>query len=368
MIYACEKVESYKTIPHCKNIRTVDFNPQKLNFSDDTLIKDIKYIKLESSTDCIIGDIDRIIYKDSKFYIFDRMITKSIFVFRYDGKYLFKISKYGRGPSEYNMPLNFDIDKNGNIYIGDIQKQIFKYDSLGNYKTKYRTNYYFEEFCLINKEKLLVRNPYKSKIIANSAILRLKDRLLTKIIEERPIIDNFDLPRYSNFYFYRSDSIIYYSPDFSNKVYRISEGNIGIMLAFDKSLCPPIDFIEKAGKMKEPLITSSRYIVNIRDIYETEKFISLVFQKQVPAFMLISKNTNDIKNFYTFKDNRFLADNRIYGVAKNKFITILPTSKINSKWKSKVLNSDLSKNEKEELLQLNYSSNPTICLIEMKDF
>ena len=55
----------------------IDFD----NLSDSEFeIKDIEYIPLETKEYCLLGDINKIIYKNDKFYILDRDQNKGVYI------------------------------------------------------------------------------------------------------------------------------------------------------------------------------------------------------------------------------------------------------------------------------------------------
>ncbi|MDR3095059.1 MAG: 6-bladed beta-propeller, partial [Bacteroidales bacterium] len=92
---ACQKESKY-----CKQVIDLDpffKNSKELLLSE--IASDVTYIPLETSPECLIGRIDKIISFDDKYYILDRQ-TESILVFDSTGKYLFKIAQIGNGPGE----------------------------------------------------------------------------------------------------------------------------------------------------------------------------------------------------------------------------------------------------------------------------
>ena len=121
----------------CKNhspvnaVRSILVNTNKIDttsfFLDDKLNK---HIVLETTPESTIGTIDKLIVRENKIYILDKEITKSLFVFSIEGKFLYKISSAGRGPGEYMFPDDFSIDNSKNeILIWDIdQKKILFYN------------------------------------------------------------------------------------------------------------------------------------------------------------------------------------------------------------------------------------------------
>lgn len=92
-------------------------------------MKRIRYIPLETTEASLIEEINKIIVRDSVFYIFDNM-RKRVLLFDYEGKFISSIDKLGLGPGEYTYPSDMDVDKDGNIYVSDFQsRNIIKYKS-----------------------------------------------------------------------------------------------------------------------------------------------------------------------------------------------------------------------------------------------
>lgn len=82
-----------------------------------------KLVPLETSSQSLIGKIEKIICYNNKIYIHnDAGDNSSIMVFDNLGRFEAKIDKTGRGPGEYIKLGDFDVDTEGNIYISDLMQ------------------------------------------------------------------------------------------------------------------------------------------------------------------------------------------------------------------------------------------------------
>lgn len=368
LFYSCSRIEDHGTIKNDKNILELDFKQQIKQ--QNSFLKNIIYIPLEVNENCLIGEIDRILYLNNRFYIFDQNISKSIFVFAKNGTFLHKLDKSGHGPGEYFVPNGFDVDSIGNIFVGDaFNKRILKYDSLGNYIDTYRTSYYIEEFCLFDDHKVLVRNAYKTnKVIASLGILDLLTDKLIRIIPGRDVFDDFDIPRFSSSYLFRSDNIIYYNPRFDNSIYKIANQEIMKSISYSQELCPSQEFVQGLKYDQDLLISNKKYILDLRNIFENSNFISISYTKSINSRnLIISKKSNRSYSFAKLKDRRYLGNNNFYGSTENEFISLIVPEMIKNKWIKKVKKSNLDEDVINNLLQFNSSSNPIICLVELED-
>lgn len=110
------------------NVITLD---PKQKVEDNSFIShiadSIEYIPLQTTDSVVIGKIGKIIFWNNHFYVLDRL-TETIFCFDNKGKFLNKLSKKGVGPGEYYSITDFNISKNGEIWVYSSAQAFFKYD------------------------------------------------------------------------------------------------------------------------------------------------------------------------------------------------------------------------------------------------
>lgn len=92
-----------------------------LNNQNPNNIKlDIDYIQLESNSECLIGEIDKIYWIDSLWVVFDKYKANSIFVYDNHGKFKNKIGRRGKGVGEFLYVSDICVDENRkNVYVYD---------------------------------------------------------------------------------------------------------------------------------------------------------------------------------------------------------------------------------------------------------
>ena len=94
---------------------------QQVTFSN--MISEYKIIKLEFTTESMIGDIRKIIIQNGQIYVLDTFGAKSLMVFDSAGKFIQRIGSVGKGPGQSLSPKDF--------IINNINKEI---EILGNRK------------------------------------------------------------------------------------------------------------------------------------------------------------------------------------------------------------------------------------------
>lgn len=71
---------------------------QKNKTFPDSLIKRIEFLPLESTDDCLIGNIDKLLVGKENLYVLDMKYGKKVFIFDRKGRFIKSIGNYGKGP------------------------------------------------------------------------------------------------------------------------------------------------------------------------------------------------------------------------------------------------------------------------------
>lgn len=97
----------------------IDLSRAREEFDLGALIdmSDISIIPLETTRECLIGQVDRLFLRQDRLFIFDSQ-SKGVYVFDKEGKYLCKIQSVGGGPQEYTSITDVFVDDE-NIYVAD---------------------------------------------------------------------------------------------------------------------------------------------------------------------------------------------------------------------------------------------------------
>ena len=123
------------------------------------IIKEIEFIQLETVKESQIGVIDLIKEYKDYYYILDRKISKSLFIFDNNGCFIKRISNAGKGPYEFTKPYFFTIDKFSNqiIICATEEHKIIKYSLLGDFEEEITLD--MAPFCIevLNESKYIVK-------------------------------------------------------------------------------------------------------------------------------------------------------------------------------------------------------------------
>jgi hypothetical protein len=128
----------------------------RVKISLSVLADSIQYVPLETTTEALIGSIDKVKKNDSCYFLLDKK-AKVIWCYSLTGKYLHQIDKRGRGEGEYLSMYDFDYDaRNGQIGVLDRDgRKIECYDTRGNYRQTIPVNVMARQFAFAGDGILL---------------------------------------------------------------------------------------------------------------------------------------------------------------------------------------------------------------------
>lgn len=119
------------------------FSEQQGNLQD--IVRETEIIALENSPESAFANIDRIVYGDNRFYIFDKYGANKLLIFDDRGNFVRSIGRRGRGPGEYLQLESFSL-KGDTLFLLDTNGQkILTYDTDGNILTEVKLQEDFPE-------------------------------------------------------------------------------------------------------------------------------------------------------------------------------------------------------------------------------
>ncbi len=125
----------------------------KMNLSE--IAEKVEYIFLETTNECLIGNIEKVIVDDGLVFISDK---KKLLIFNNSGKFLTAVGHTGRGPGEFVEVMDFSVDiVMDRIFVLDrYQQKVICYTYNGKHQSEFR-----------------YKTPYPSKIsvVKNSGLM-----------------------------------------------------------------------------------------------------------------------------------------------------------------------------------------------------
>jgi len=222
---------------------------QALNFS--SFVDTIEFIPLETNDENLIGDVERIIYRNGKYYIrtTQGMLHGKLSVFDKTGKYLWGLNRIGNGPGEYPELKEFAITENGNITASSYRK-IINYDSTGVFLSENKTDFLGFEFVYTGNNNYFFLNRYTIEygnklfsVMDNRGIIKKRLFKMSKLEANKSALvhDWRDLSLFkSTLYFMYPYGDTIYAIDNKNNIKRLYSIDFG-----DKRI--PADLFDEKG-------------------------------------------------------------------------------------------------------------------------
>ncbi len=333
---------------------------------DSTLIFNVEYVPLSTTNESLIGKACRVIFRNENFYVFDFIINNSVLVFDRYGDFSYKIENIGKGPGEYISASDFDVDSDGNVFLFDAggSRSILHYTNEGKEWTYIKPSKGFIEFKFVDKNNILAYLPFSGKGIEDCyGLINLKSDGYRTIIGKREMIDE-DQNFYELSHIFRSDNAIYFSPRYTNTIFKFENNFISEKYRFSKDVLPPEEYIDDLINGKVLFRENQKYILSISGIYETENVVAITYKLKTTKQILISKHTNKIYSLDNVQNCHFWNNNYIIcGSTGDSFIAI-----VSDLYMEDIMNSCLEVEEKAELAIRTQNSNPALVLFKVKDF
>ncbi len=228
----------------------------------------ISIIPLETTSECLIGKIDKILHVDGVYYIVDEFNAKQIYAFDEEGKFITRIGGVGRGPGEYVVPCDIFYDSaKGEIVVWDeYQHQFTRFTKDGKFLGDQKISLWLGYCAYDDKSGLLWFTTMVSNDagpVANYQLIAL-DSTYNNIVY-RSDYNPFELNFTRGQDIHKKDGSLYYHPQVSDTIYEIKDGTITPMFAFNyknaKTL--PYNFREECkgdyGKFRDKYITFAQF-------------------------------------------------------------------------------------------------------------
>lgn len=149
------KNASTNTMPEGGERIMVDITQPEKNIKMSDLCANVRYVKLETTSESLIRYIRGIIEFDDNLLVIDRDV-QSLLLFDKDGRFIKKIAGQGQGPGEYSKMYDVAVDKEGKrLFVLDAYAQsILIYDFGGKYIESKKFGFWAQELKYIGDDKI----------------------------------------------------------------------------------------------------------------------------------------------------------------------------------------------------------------------
>ncbi len=323
--------------------RTSDEKVKTINFTDleykEFAIRqeNIEFISLEVTENSLVGDIEKIVIRDSLLFVLDK--NNNLSVFNLEGKFLNRIGHIGQGPNELYHLSHFYVNaRKKEVGIFDvIQRKVHFYNYKGNWQRKINVGDCLSEivnkmYCLPNGTVLTtMRNQlgdYESDF--NFCLFSVGDNCLK-------------LASYCPFGFKPDRNItvgwsqvgengknVFLNPNLSDSIYVLNNtGKIAGKYIF-KSELKSVDTFEKRADFRDSfeakgILKNEGYSTGFLGLYATDKFLIFAFPnyKDSKYYHILWDLEKDegYRTYHSVLPYGITSGIGIYTTYKNKFVT-----------------------------------------------
>ena len=317
---------------------TISFNPKakKRSVFETGIIKGVKLVKLESDS-CIVGKIDKVLCNDSLLYILDRYITKEVFIFTTEGRYVNKISRYGHGKYEYIQlwDIFFDKEKNALCLLSDYDQKIISFTPdgkkvLGESKLPKAFSYMLP----INDGYIgyMQNNAQNPSMPYNIWTMDKSFNLIDGFVRIAPQLECQGESQVRALSAYKD--VVYFKPEFDNNIYQIKDGKISLryILNFGSKTVPNLSTIDRDVEMGLMLLRMKTVANNY---IETNKYLLMDFIMDDEYFMGIynkRKRTSEIVSLGYYQDEYIFRFGYIKGMDQSAIYSVVDYEGVYKRW------------------------------------
>lgn len=353
--------------------RYIDTDSLAVCESMDELPYDVKFIKLETRDDCILGDIKKIQTEGANIFIED--FKERVFRFDTEGRFLNKIGTKGGSGSEYISLFDFFLDKKQQaVCIMDLSKgKLLRYDYDGKFVSSQDVDTELMTSAVgiayVNENELITINCNGPGEEYQYSLINLPNAVSKQILpyviigEDRSVLEEGRIAQNS--------SHTYILSFMSDTIYSYSNGCItGDFLLRHKE--PQFNKNSIQGKTfqtcydAEPFFIKQSISVGIKSLYTTDSCLFFTYTTKDNYYRIYFNSEKNKGYIYDVRKNPDDVGSIVWNnvVANNEhcFIGVIPVAEYISNEYLKNKYPDLS----ELLLQSTPSDNPIVTYITIR--
>lgn len=264
------------------------------------LIEINRIVPLETNDTCLIGHIDHADTYDGYIYLLDTWISKSLFVFDGEGRFITKRTAAAGGAGEFIVPYNFEIDReNKTLRINDVALNkilVYNLKSLA----------FIQSIDKPDSYNAIGKFPDKDLYVGYRPMIDIQEKHTTQIdildtrLNRRKGFMPAD-PRTSilsgkpfNMYKYQNDIVVF--PFFSNTLYTVTPDSVQTRyeLRFGEYAFPPKELFQKLQYEPIPLFErlEKEAFIERMEPYETDEYLFVRYVAQTNDLIAIYHKEN----------------------------------------------------------------------------
>ena len=256
-------------------------------------VAEVKYIPLETTEESLVGPVDKVVYHEGVFYLFDRTQLR-VLMFDEEGHYIRALFRSGQGPGEYTAPGDMDVDTEGNLYIADWNAQsVIRYEQADPDRYDvWRIGVPFIDFAVDGDYVYLCHLLGEGGLRWSTGVWsRPRQAVLSR--EESVFPEQLGIPWDAPHHLFRSGGKIACYNRFSPFVRRFEGDSLKPYLELPAALIPSVD--EARGWMSLPpdrqMERKMNLISDVQGCYEAGRYLLVSLSLRSTTHVLVDKET-----------------------------------------------------------------------------
>lgn len=332
------------------------------------------FVKLETDDECVIGSITQAEEYGGVFYLLDAFITKTVYAFDKQGKFIGTVGQVGKGPGEYVIPSSIFIDTKRNVVcVIDVEQQKLIGYSLKDYRLVFEDRLPFSSTAMRFMEDgdvVFYNQEYTPGEPLYNLIVTGKDYRIKKRMMEQEFVSGYKMGMTRKLY--SVGNVVSAYTHQAPFLCRVNSDTIVPVYEFkfgDNQL-PPLDFLKKEGGNNRnyiPALRQSGYI-NYYEVYENERMLCVPYYVDKTMFYgWYDKKHSKIYNYRleemagSLKSGFFSSP--IGTTSDGQFISLLTTDRL---MEMKAEGMDFARELERLVEQSRVDDNPILLLLKEK--
>ncbi len=262
----------------------------------DSIVRNHKFTRLETSEECLVGEVYKLSCRNKKYYILDRHLQKALFVFDEEGKFRNRIGRRGRGPGEFIEPTDFIVSDSTVTVFDMFGHKLLYYNPDGTFIRSVRLPYSIYEIESGRDGSAIYAvggDNSKCDSLKNYELLEIgpEGDIRAKVYKNKYSMD------FSNKYDLQGfDEDVIYKKAFRPAVYMLRDKNLYAKYIFDiPSHALPGDYEKLCRGNFERFIKQYRdeYTYFNGQFWETDRYAGIgITAKRMPYLVVYDKDTH----------------------------------------------------------------------------
>lgn len=262
----------------------------------DSIVRNHKFTLLETSEECLVGEVYKLSCRNEKYYILNRHLQKALFVFDEEGKFRNRIGRRGRGPGEFIEPTDFIVSDSTVTVFDMFGHKLLYYNPDGTFIRSVRLPYSIYEIESGRDGSVIYAvggDNSKCDSLKNYELLEIgpEGDIRAKVYKNKYSMD------FSNKYDLQGfDEDVIYKKAFRPAVYMLRDKNLYAKYIFDiPSHALPGDYEKLCRGNFERFIKQYRdeYTYFNGQFWETDRYAGIgITAKRMPYLVVYDKDTH----------------------------------------------------------------------------